>query len=384
MAAITCVNSSNALTIGNTGHGKLCCVYQSRTETRAQDVGIPALIKDPALESTRHQLRLGNKPKECDRCWTEEKQGRISKRQRDNAARSWSNDDIKVLELNLGNACNLKCRTCSPWSSSQWQKEAWDTDEKLRQRFTNEEWTLLMRQISEAWLPSSKIWKDLDKMLFDVEYLDFYGGEPWFNKHHWKILDLCVATGSSKNQRLHYNTNGTIWNDEQIKIFDHFQHVDIAFSIDGIGKQFELLRSPASFDLVKFNAYAAKEFARSRKNIQVSIHHTVSILNCYYVPEFIEHFQTDFPVWINIVYDPDYWSLTFLPNKIRDILIKRLETVDRYKFPQIKDLITVLEDSEYNEYLWTRFLEKLSSQDAYRSESYLEFFPEFGSIIQNF
>ena len=80
----------------------------------------------------RKSLDSGKRHDACTLCWQEEDSGRKSKRMRDNERYQWELDvghlkspyeGVAKVELNLGNTCNLSCRTCQPAISSGWYKE---------------------------------------------------------------------------------------------------------------------------------------------------------------------------------------------------------------------------------------------------------------------
>lgn len=381
MEPIRCVNAENALTLTTAGHGKLCCVFRGRSTDAVPEVPIHEIFQDKLFNRVRKDLSQGIRAPECRVCWQDEDLGQESKRQRDLIKGPWKSG-IKILELNLGNACNLRCRTCNAWSSSQWHQESWDTDENIQNQYSKIEWQNIMHKINQPWKSTSDLWRDLSAALGQAEYIDFHGGEPWYNKHHWKILDYCVEKGYSINQRLHYNTNATIWDNDRIEVFRKFLSVEIALSVDGIKERFEMLRYPAKWSNVHDNLYKVKEFGENNDNISVSLHHTVSALNCFYVPEFLNTLGNDFAIWINVVHNPNHWSLGFFPDHVKKIIVEKLQSIDQNKFPHIQTLIDRIEQGKYDEKLWNLFKFKIKQQDEYRSQSYPAVFKEFAQIIE--
>ena len=88
------------------------------------------------MRQLREGFLAGQKPQTCRKCWNEERSGRTSKRMHtlDRLKHTlkddqWSTDakPLMFLDLKLGNICNLKCRICGSWSSSQFASEeiAW-------------------------------------------------------------------------------------------------------------------------------------------------------------------------------------------------------------------------------------------------------------------
>ena len=81
-----------------------------------------------SMRGLRQQFLAGAQPQTCRKCWSEERAGRTSKRMHTLARlkhilgeQSWTEDakPLMFLDLKLGNICNLKCRICGSWSSSQ-------------------------------------------------------------------------------------------------------------------------------------------------------------------------------------------------------------------------------------------------------------------------
>jgi len=84
------------------------------------------------MRNLRLEFLDGKKPTTCRRCWNEEESGRKSKRMHtlDRLKHSlgdepWTRDakPLMFLDLKLGNICNLKCRICGSWASSQFAGE---------------------------------------------------------------------------------------------------------------------------------------------------------------------------------------------------------------------------------------------------------------------
>ncbi len=80
------------------------------------------------------------------------------------------------LDLKLGNICNLKCRICGSWSSSQFATE------ELNQMHSNEEKKASMPYQmlrAGAWpRENQQFWQQIESVLTDIRYIEFTGGEP--------------------------------------------------------------------------------------------------------------------------------------------------------------------------------------------------------------
>ena len=85
-----------------------------------------------SMRTLRAQFLAREQPQTCRKCWNEERAGRTSKRmhtldrlKHSIAHTDWTLDakPLIFLDLKLGNICNLKCRICGSWSSSQFAAE---------------------------------------------------------------------------------------------------------------------------------------------------------------------------------------------------------------------------------------------------------------------
>ncbi len=348
----------------------------------------------PSLKSLRENLLSGVKDKKCVTCWSEEAIGKTSKRIREN--HRWGMElselsptdlgklDIKFLDLKLGNSCNLKCRICGPASSSAWIKE-WEetTGEDL---LTNLSLTVSSegtKKVIRSW-PDVNVdfWTDLEKHLPAVKLFEIYGGEPFLIKKHFDVLRKSVELGYSKKQRVHYNTNGTIYPGEIAdEVWKHFERVDIMLSIDGTGKQFEYQRYPANWVDVEKNIFRFMQNF-STKDLHICL--TVSSLNAFYLPDYLRYFhKLGLPVWLNVLYGPDHFSMKNLPQAAKDAILQSWSTIKGESailvepLDSLKDFLQLKSDPRQEEL----FIPSLKRHDAYRNEKYSDFFPEFAKII---
>lgn len=335
-----------------------------------------------AIQELRDSLLRGEKPSACNVCWQEESCGKQSKRQRENLR--WEKTEVpnfKFADLKLGNTCNLKCRTCTISSSSNWITETIETgNEQLLKNYSEQDPDGNYRKILQWPLYNKNFWSDFEKFLPNIELFEVYGGEPLLNKQHFSILQKSIDLGYSVNQSIHYNTNGTIYPDFAIEnIWKHFKRVDLMLSIDGVGEQFEYLRHPAKWDVVYANILKYKEHF-STDDLQIC--YTISSLNVYYIPEFLEFAESlGLQVYLNLVHVPDEFSAQYLPREIKDQIITKLSNhLDKHS--EIESVISFLAMDSENKYI--EFMRKVNVHDEYRKENYFETFSEFGQILKQY
>jgi molybdenum cofactor biosynthesis enzyme MoaA len=330
-----------------------------------------------AIKTLREELLSGQSPEGCSACWKEESYGKESKRIREN--KRWGvdqNPNLRFLDLKLGNTCNLKCRICTPGSSSNWVKEWKEVHGSDIVSHIGRKLNVDRKAVMQWPEYNEDFWQDFANKLSNIEMFEIYGGEPFLIERHFEVLRKSVELGYSKNQKIHYNTNGTIYPEDAImNIWPRFKEVDVMFSIDGIGEQFEYQRYPAKWNTVLENILKFKQNFNGRIEICLS----VSSYNVYYLPEYLEFFkQLEIPVWLNMVYNPSYNSISNLGHNTKLSIEEKLSKhVDSHY--DIQSVINFLWDS--NEDKQNQFMETVSKHDKYRKQNYYQTFKEFGEIL---
>lgn len=396
-----CVNAFHGMAANNDGSTKMCCMIKDsysimgNEEISLSKKLITENFNNPVAIKIRNNLDKGIKDSACDHCWVEESNGRKSKRMRDNERYlyeiEWTNlkpfHGLAKFELNLGNTCNIKCRTCHPVISSQWMKEDYDLNSSKYQ--TYQEYSIRMKKYHQSYDDDSGFWEDLKNNLPDIRQFDFYGGEPFLSKKMWEILKICVDKGYAKNIELHYNTNGTTW-PKEIEVWKDFKSINLSFSIDGIGSRFEFMRFPASWETVKDNMQRALEFKKEYNKLHLSWCITLSSLNIYYLPEILDEYQrsfTDFGVYLNLVHGPMHFNISTLPNGIKDEVVTQLEGIDKkhhQAWAQLPGIISFIKNGTPKLDQWKKFQESVKIHDEYRNQNFYDTFPEYAEIIKRY
>jgi MoaA/NifB/PqqE/SkfB family radical SAM enzyme len=299
-----------------------------------------ANFKDIQNSEYMYQLRqeflAGNKPDTCRKCWNEEKSGRTSKRMHTldrlkhmGISSEWTQDakPLMFLDLKLGNICNLKCRICGSWSSSQFATEEiaqLPSEEKKK----SHAYAMLK---AGAWpKENTQFWQQIDGVLNDIRYIEFTGGEPFMIEEHFQMLQGMVDRGIAHQVEIHYNTNGTHYPEHAVEIWRHFKTVEIAFSIDDVGQRFEYQRTNAVWAEVQANIGRFHALREQYPNIQLQCCTTVNVFNVLYIDQVAEWIAVqgfDFVYW-NIMHDAWYFSIASLPDSVKAIVTNHLKTCD--------------------------------------------------------
>ena len=287
------------------------------------------------MRSLREQFLAGGKPQTCRKCWNEERAGRTSKRMHTldrmkhmGITSEWTTDakSLMFLDLKLGNICNLKCRICGSWSSSQYAAEEISV---LPQEEKKKSYAYQMIRAGNWPVENDQFWNQIDLCLDDIRYIEFTGGEPFMIGEHFDMLQGIVDRGIAGQVEIHYNTNGTIFPENAEKIWQHFKTVEIAFSIDDIDERFEYQRTNAKWDAVQENIEKFFKLKRYLPDtIQLQICTTVNIFNIRYLDQVAQWNAAhafNFVYW-NIMHDAWYFSIATLPDSVKTELTKFLKT----------------------------------------------------------
>ena len=378
-----CILPWTGLEVQPNGTVKPCCMYkdtlkkENGQEYKIQREEFQEIWNSDELATIRKRFLSGTQPRGCHRCWMEEMSGKVSKRVRDNNKyKHLINDKIireysapRYLDLKLGNICNLKCRICSPQYSSKWitEQQRYDIIDKDVKFYERLDWP----EKSEVF------WKNVESLIPVLEHLDFTGGEPFMIKEHLDLLRKIIKQGHAHRISLHYNTNGTqLPLDALDNIFPHFKYVDVHFSIDGTGKQFEYQRHPAKWDKVLKNLEVWKTYESDK--LDLCICHTVNIFNVFYLPEFIDWVE-DFgmKLYLNTLHEPLHYNISALPTFLKSVVKDRLLDYDYKGFDQV---IQFMENSD-NSHKIKEFKKHIYRMDLVRVESFDKTFSEIAELM---
>jgi sulfatase maturation enzyme AslB (radical SAM superfamily) len=216
----------------------------------------------------------------------------------------------------------------------------------------------------------------------NLQRIEFYGGEPLLDDMSLTLLEKLIDSGQSKNISLFYNTNGTVKPSvRQYTIWNQFKNIEFNFSLDDINERFTYNRHPANWNKVIVNIAEIRSYTWSIVAKFYSIC-TISNLNIFYLPELLETMDNlGLPYFLNNIFGPAYYDITFLPMPIKQKVIEKLRTfknVDKIQF-----LINMLNQPENLEH-WEQFKFWTYEKDLYRKENFAETYPEFYKICQDY
>lgn len=278
-----------------------CCSFQGLAKVNNRPLRISGITAQEALKSKpfenwRRDALAGRLIKGCKSCYSMEQVSGTSDRIVFNHAYQCyhggadprtvfrsslsSEPDTKTLSpeiilLNLGAACNRKCRICRPGASSR------ISDDKIHRT-----WVMYDNPIERRWDKQPVFdWAEDEKILFGhifhqpdaLKWLQLSGGEPLIMRPLQHILSYLVKREASSHISLAICSNGTPPNDRLLDLLSHFKHIRIRISADGVGSANEYIRFPSVWKNVEL---AVKKW-KSLSNASVIVAFTLSAYNIF-------------------------------------------------------------------------------------------------------
>jgi len=319
-----------------------CCLAEDELTDNAgvkfnlAQASFASIQNSHSMRRLRQEFVDKKQPQTCRKCWREERAGRTSKRMHtlDRLKHmladetDWTSDakPLMFLDLKLGNICNLKCRICGSWSSSTFAAEELANLDKSEDRKTNHHYQMLRQG---AWpRENPTFWSEIEQVSDHIQYIEFTGGEPFMIQEHFDLLQGLIDRDLAGGIEIHYNTNGTQYPEGAVDIWQHFRHVEIAFSIDDVGARFEYQRTGANWSEVEANIARFKLLRGQHANITLQVCSTVNVFNVLYLPELAEWNSAqgfDYVYW-NMMHEAYYFSIATLPEQAKQDIAAQLRT----------------------------------------------------------
>lgn len=324
------------------------------------------------LKAIKQDFEQGQWPLGCDRCRIEEANNIESKRQLD-YTRWKEHYDVcdrttwLTASLAFGNTCNLTCITCGPDSSSRWQQEYF-----LKHRVNILPHHFYKQNFVHDFLIHAP----------EIVHLDIPGGEPFLagTLEQLDLLQHLVDSGRAPSISLHYTTNTTVIPDQRWwDLWSHFKEIDLQISIDAVGNKNSYIRYPSDWGTIYNNIQHYQNQQNQLENFRMSVSHTVSAYNIYYLPEFLTWcVDQGLPKpWLGRVHAPQEMRPSVWPYKAKRHIIDHLQSSTHQDCHIWAGLLANTDDSDY----FSKFLETVQWHDAYRGLSFPQVFPELAPYL---
>ena len=374
MTAPFCHSPQTNIDISPSGSMSPCCKF--RTELYSEQFNIAtATIKDYSSSAFLSEIQADfaqqQWPRGCVRCKTEEQNNIASKRQLDLAR--WSEHYAQhstgfiTASIAFGNTCNLKCITCGPGSSSRWRKEYQ---------------MLYLKDVVHYDFYKQDFVLDFVAAAPNLIHIDIPGGEPFLSgvSEQKQLLRHYVDSGQAGQMTLHYTTNATMWPDpEWWELWSHFKEIDMQLSIDGVGARYEYIRYPGKWSVLTHSVDLYLQQQAALPNFRLSVSHTVSAYNIYYLDQFFTWcYTTGLPVpWLGRVHNPVHMRPTVWSPAARRAIVEQLRRSSHADVATWAQLVETTDDSQHH----AEFCSRLRQHDQYRGTDFTMTFPELGQYI---
>jgi sulfatase maturation enzyme AslB (radical SAM superfamily) len=325
------------------------------------------------LQEIKQDFESDRWPLGCDRCRIEEEHGIVSKRQLDISRwndhyQEYSGIGWLTGSIAFGNTCNLACITCGPWSSSRWQ-----TEYQARYQINIAAQHFYKQGFVQEFLEHTP----------NIIHLDIPGGEPFLSgvREQLELLRFLIEQGRAQEISLHYTTNATVMPDKEWwNLWQHFGEIEIQLSIDGVEHKNSYIRFPSDWAVVYSNIKQYQSQQSALANLRLSVSHTVSAFNVYYLPEFLtwcreQHLPDP---WLGRVHSPIMLKPTVWCDKAKDYIVEHLTASEHADCQTWANMLSSShDDSQY----FSRFVESIAWHDSYRGLDFKTTFPEMAQFI---
>jgi MoaA/NifB/PqqE/SkfB family radical SAM enzyme len=384
------------------GSSRPCCKFAHQApDSRYQmanlaDATVDEVWNGEGLQRLRRDFRAGVRPAECASCWREEEAGIPSFRQTYVADRGITTvPDVAsdtperpvALDLKLSNACNLRCRICGPVASSLWLREELEHNPGLDPRIREQRAYYLSNKLTHhpadlevlrSWVPH-------------LEHLEMTGGEPMLSPENREVIELVATEGRPERVTLLLTTNAMVIDERIMAHLPRFASVVVSLSVDDVGPRLEYERAPAEWATVEANV--ARYAAMASDRIDVYANCTVSTLNVWYVPEYLDWLAAAHPDGrvgfnLNLVHDPAHYSVRNLPPALKRSVAARLreralrpERSERVR-GMVEGLLDFMGEGPADDPgAWDELVRVTGERDAIRGESMAAALPEYRAEI---
>tara|TARA_B100002019_G_scaffold291717_1_gene312706 strand:+ start:1675 stop:2904 length:1230 start_codon:yes stop_codon:yes gene_type:complete len=312
-----------------------CCIAKPYKNLNLKNQTIADAWHSEEVNSVRTKMLQGEIVPNCIDCYNVEKSGSVSYRQKSNnfymkkygINQNDYNDNthlpisrLQILDLRLGNTCNLKCIMCRPQESHKWYEDILRLDNQNITQVIQEDlhYKKEYRRSDYNWSKNNLFWQNIDVILPYLRELTFGGGEPFMLKEVEDVLQRAVSNNYAKNLELRFHTNGTYLESRHFDLLQHFKKVELIFSIDGFKDINYFLRYPANWAKI---INAIEENEKYVSSIETWCLCSLNAVSVYYLDQLFD-----------FIADKDLTKLTFdhiILGKVQNPIYMNPQILDR-------------------------------------------------------
>ncbi len=414
MSNTVCIIPWTNFVVGPDGRATFCCeIHEPMTVNgdigNIQRDSFDALWNAPEIVNVRAAMAAGEKPEACNSCWKRESAGGMSRRLLMNAG--YGNTGVYEIEnlptigaesgykldrlpthfiLEMGNVCNLKCRSCAGILSTRIAADrvhtAWAE--------VHSPWTSVVGESAEVRVNGTPWFKDTDALAdmltpaADTDiFLTLMGGEPCLIPSVWHLLTALVERGVAKRIYVGLSTNGQQLHPLLAELAPQFRGFNVSVSVDGFDKVYEYMRSGASWPRLLATLDALPRIA----GVDLCV---VPTLQNYNALDLVRLFrfldERNIRIMFNIANLPLWLAPTCLPPNIRRIAERRLQNyLDSECKPYNLEVVRAFRDAlgstndAFDPAAFEDFVKFTNDLDASRGENIREAIPELFALLRS-
>ena len=388
-----------------TGQAYPCCLGEMNHPIgNLREQTLEQVWNGEPMRELRTNMLNEKKSEVCNRCYEQESMGffsmrnssnkrfghhvnRIDETQEDGTVEKMT---LSYWDIRFSNLCNLRCRTCGHIFSSNW----YDDQVKLieMEGGNADNWKKRNHKIEYAGRTQMDVWEQLEPHLEYVEHIYFAGGEPLIMEEHYRILNALIKAGKT-DVRLIYNTNFSEMRYKKqnvLELWNQFSNVCVGASLDAMGSLGEFVRKGTDWVQVERNR---EEMLKICPQVDFYISPTLSVMTVFQLPEFHRNwvekgFLKHQDLNVNILQDPAYFRIDILPEATKQELKQKYEEHIAWLTPHDHlRRATVGFESAINfmmaddkSHLVPAFWDRTNKLDKIRSEDLLAVIPELKVI----
>ena len=240
------------------------------------------------MKEMRVRMLNNKKSRECMKCYDQEKSGFFSLRLSSNKhfghniplvhntlPDGQADFVMKYWDIRFSNLCNMACRSCGTWFSSNWYED--------HKKLTGS--PPPHAKIMKVGRNTNDMWEQMLESFEHSEQFYFAGGEPIIMEEHYRILKE-LDRRKMYHVRLIYNTNFSKTKFKDIDVFElwnKFDSVSVGASLDAEGPRAELMRKGTKWEETVANRKRMMEVC---PQVDFYISSTVSLMNSLHVCDF--------------------------------------------------------------------------------------------------
>ena len=382
------------------GRAYPCCFALDKLHVgNVNENSMEEVFNGEKMKQMRLNMLSNKKSRECAKCYDQEDSGFFSLRLSSNKhfghnigmVENTKPDGtadfiIKYWDIRFSNLCNMACRSCGTWFSSNWYED----HKKLTGAPPNH------AKIMKAGRSGNDIWEQLLKQFDHVEQFYFAGGEPIIMEEHLRILKE-LDKRKMYHVRLIYNTNfskSKFKGTDIFELWNKFDSVSIGASLDAEGPRAELMRTGTVWEETVANR---KRMLEVCPQVDFYISATVGLSNCLHVTDFHKNWveqglikPQDFN--FNLLQYPMWQRMDLLPQNEKDKVTAKYK--EHIEWLKSQDHLTRASKGFESALDWmnkkdmTRMLPTFVSEtrkyDKIRDENFTDVFPEWKELFAQY